>query len=258
MPLMVALLDLEGTEGRVFAFQDGEHYVGRLPQSSIQLPDSSSVSRLHARIYTDEGVWRIEDLRSRNGVTIHGRPIRNAVLSEGDLVGIGEVFFMFTHHGPDDLANHTDQIIALRGRAEDILAEMVARERGSGESAPVVEKKITAGFSKQLVSRAGDNPARAPVVSQMILKKPLPQARVPARAAGTTPPKPVLTARSAPPRPAPKFTPGPAPVYAGPAQTGKLPPAPVVTGPDTTWIIVLCVVGALFIAAVIWKFVGGD
>ena len=54
---------------------DGERTVfGRHPNSQIVL-DNEAVSRHHAQILESHGHFFLEDLKSRNGTLINGRPV---------------------------------------------------------------------------------------------------------------------------------------------------------------------------------------
>jgi len=78
--------------------RDGERFVagtpsllGRDDACDLVLPDSR-VSQHHARMVFDDEGWRFEDLGSRNGSSINGRPTTPGeaqILSEGDLLVLG-------------------------------------------------------------------------------------------------------------------------------------------------------------------------
>lgn len=58
--------------------------------------DSPAVSRRHAQIIYDSNRYFIEDLKSRNGTTVNGRPVRQrTVLRHGDHVEISTLPFTF-------------------------------------------------------------------------------------------------------------------------------------------------------------------
>lgn len=63
--------------------------IGRLPECTIQLTDSS-VSRRHAELRPTEGGWVIADLDSMNGTTVNGDPIGERRLNDSDVIGIGQ------------------------------------------------------------------------------------------------------------------------------------------------------------------------
>jgi len=66
--------------------------IGRLPGLALVLP-SASVSKTHAEIYSDGVALRVRDLGSRNGTFLNHRPIADAPLHEGDVLGIGNYKF---------------------------------------------------------------------------------------------------------------------------------------------------------------------
>src|SRR5712692_9818671 len=59
--------------------------VGRLSGNDVQVP-SQRVSRLHAKIRWENGVWLIEDAESVNGLMYQGSRVERLVLSDGDRV----------------------------------------------------------------------------------------------------------------------------------------------------------------------------
>jgi diguanylate cyclase (GGDEF)-like protein len=69
--------------------------IGRSLDCEIAIVDVG-VSRRHAMI-TQQGDtdYVIQDLGSRNGTTVRGRPITKCVLTDGDRIGVGAMFFRF-------------------------------------------------------------------------------------------------------------------------------------------------------------------
>ena len=100
---MAVLQTLQGlTPGLVFALEGNSITLGRHPDCDIVL-DAAAVSRQHARIILVDGKYYIEDLHSRNGTLLNGRPLlRREPLREHDQLGICDLVFIF-HHGPPDL-----------------------------------------------------------------------------------------------------------------------------------------------------------
>ena len=72
--------------------------IGRAPGLSLVLT-SAPVSKTHAEIYSDGVALRVRDLGSRNGTFLNHRPIADAPLHEGDVLGIGNYEFRIL---PDD------------------------------------------------------------------------------------------------------------------------------------------------------------
>jgi FHA domain len=66
--------------------------IGRAQGCELQI-DSSSVSRHHALLLKGARELIIEDLNSTNGVIVNGRKVSRQLLSDGDLVTIGEIQF---------------------------------------------------------------------------------------------------------------------------------------------------------------------
>jgi DNA-binding NtrC family response regulator len=61
--------------------------IGRTDDCDIVVPDES-VSRLHCIVEACEGGWRVLD-RSRNGVSLNGTRVKEAMLADGDRLGMG-------------------------------------------------------------------------------------------------------------------------------------------------------------------------
>ncbi|TDR43204.1 GAF domain-containing protein [Tahibacter aquaticus] len=71
---------------------DSQRYqVGRTAVCEVQL-DHSSVSRMHAEIVQEGGVWRLTDLGSKNGMRVDGRLVSEASLSSPTWFAIGDVY----------------------------------------------------------------------------------------------------------------------------------------------------------------------
>ncbi|MFN0095602.1 MAG: FHA domain-containing protein [Dehalococcoidia bacterium] len=65
--------------------------IGRAAPCEIAIP-SLQVSREHARIRFRDGVYLLEDLGSRNGTLVNGRPARigGQILEDGDIILLGD------------------------------------------------------------------------------------------------------------------------------------------------------------------------
>jgi SMC interacting uncharacterized protein involved in chromosome segregation len=68
--------------------------IGRAPGCELHV-DSTSVSRHHALILAGTREAIIEDLNSTNGVIVNGRKVTRQVLSDGDILTIGEIQFRY-------------------------------------------------------------------------------------------------------------------------------------------------------------------
>ncbi len=62
--------------------------IGRGPGCDVAL-HNVTVSRRHARLVFRDGAWVIQDLASRNGITVNGTRVGRCQLQPGDRVGLG-------------------------------------------------------------------------------------------------------------------------------------------------------------------------
>jgi hypothetical protein len=67
--------------------------IGRDPASGLRLTHET-VSRVHAELSRQGGMWVLRDLGSTNGTTVNGRRVIGAaVVREGDQIGFGQMAF---------------------------------------------------------------------------------------------------------------------------------------------------------------------
>jgi hypothetical protein len=79
----------------LFPLEGAAVILGRHPACDIVL-ESAAVSRQHARILAVDSNFYLEDLHSRNGTFLNGRPvIQRQLLDENDEVGICDLLFTF-------------------------------------------------------------------------------------------------------------------------------------------------------------------
>lgn len=74
---------------RTFVIPPGLTLVGRHRDCAFQL-DDPSVSRQHALLFSEDGVYTLMDYKSSNGITVNGVRIFRAALRPGDEILIGE------------------------------------------------------------------------------------------------------------------------------------------------------------------------
>ena len=73
--------------------------IGSAPSARLYLP-SKAVSRCHAAVINTDGAVFIRDLASRTKTRVNGRSVKEAELSDGDVVQIARFAFRFTRPGP--------------------------------------------------------------------------------------------------------------------------------------------------------------
>ncbi|MFC9846721.1 FHA domain-containing protein [Streptomyces sp. NPDC060223] len=67
--------------------------IGRDPASGLRL-NHETVSRVHAELSRQGGLWVLRDLGSTNGTTVNGRRVIGAaVVRDGDQIGFGRMTF---------------------------------------------------------------------------------------------------------------------------------------------------------------------
>lgn len=96
--------DLEGTDcvvqiyganlGRKYDLYDAVTTFGRDPSNTIVL-DTDSVSRRHCIVELCDAGRLLRDLESTNGTYLNDIQIRSAILSNGDLIKIGDTIFKY-------------------------------------------------------------------------------------------------------------------------------------------------------------------
>jgi transcriptional regulator of acetoin/glycerol metabolism len=92
-------VDVIRGDARAFA-RDGR-------RATLALADAR-LSRKHARFVRDGEVWRVEDLQSKNGVSVAGRPPSAAPLRDTDTILVGHTMLVFRTIGgeaPDVMRN---------------------------------------------------------------------------------------------------------------------------------------------------------
>lgn len=93
-PRSVVIVDERGSKVDTIRL-NGTLQVGRADACQIQLPDTYA-SSFHARIYSTDGSWYVEDLGSTNGTYLNQRRITApAELRAGDKVRIGKTTLDF-------------------------------------------------------------------------------------------------------------------------------------------------------------------
>jgi len=86
---------LEGPDaGQEYLLEKAVSVVGREKGVDILLSDSA-VSRRHAAIEAEKGVFRLKDLGSTNGTLLSGKKIREGTIRHGDRFRVGNTTLQF-------------------------------------------------------------------------------------------------------------------------------------------------------------------
>ncbi len=127
--------------GQQFSFSEAA-VIGRGAYSDIRI-DDSTVSRRHAEMFCgSDGIWRIHDLGSANGILHRGQPLRGELRIEGsvDLV-IGEVAVTVTtvdSQAPRQAAESSFPQLVERIELLAWIAALPARREGAAALIPQV------------------------------------------------------------------------------------------------------------------------
>ena len=94
-----AVMYLTTADGR-YPLQPGTAIIGRAREAAIRI-DAGGVSRHHARIVVTDTDARVEDLGSKNGTFVDGKPITGScLLQHGSELRVGPVAFTFVRASP--------------------------------------------------------------------------------------------------------------------------------------------------------------
>lgn len=95
-PARALLMRMDGVHaGAVFALDQLPCTIGRHAGNTLRI-DEDSISRFHARISRDEQGFYLEDLQSRNGTYVGGKPVTRHRLKDGEGLTFGtKVAFHF-------------------------------------------------------------------------------------------------------------------------------------------------------------------
>jgi pSer/pThr/pTyr-binding forkhead associated (FHA) protein len=89
------LVAVEGElEGEVYRIFDGENRLGRSSECEVALP-SEWISRQHAMIIHQAGIFAIKPLTDRNATIVNDERIEGTELGDGALVKLGKTTFRF-------------------------------------------------------------------------------------------------------------------------------------------------------------------
>jgi hypothetical protein len=122
--------DLEGLE---ITLVDQEQRIGRAQDNSVVI-DYMRVSRYHARVYTEDGGWAIEDLTSTNGLYVNDKRVEKTALNHGDHLLIASIPFRY------ELSYNQQQVVDEKSSAllEEIEPSVVKKKLNQNPEATIV------------------------------------------------------------------------------------------------------------------------
>lgn len=81
-------------EARRVSIEQFPFRIGRAESADLRV-DSAEVSREHAEIVERNGLWLVRDLGSTNGTQVNGKPIKEMLLADGDILRIAQTELTF-------------------------------------------------------------------------------------------------------------------------------------------------------------------
>ncbi len=96
---MPKLIFTEGVfAGQEIELPDSALIIGRAEEANLVLEDNE-ISGRHAELQPEGDAWRITDLDSSNGTALNGEMVETALLSDGDIITMGETVCTFRTNG---------------------------------------------------------------------------------------------------------------------------------------------------------------
>ncbi len=128
--------------GRTFVISGGEMTLGRISANDVCIP-IPHVSRRHARIVDQDGVWRLFDLKSRNHTYVNGGVVQEHQLEHGDEIAIADHRFVFLTTAADGERGAPDAMPEIlsdpdRGRTVTLRAAIAQDDAPQADSGGVL------------------------------------------------------------------------------------------------------------------------
>jgi transcriptional regulator with GAF, ATPase, and Fis domain len=108
----------------VFLLTERRSLIGRDEGALFQLP-VKAVSRSHAEVAWERGLWIIRDLGSRNGTLVDGHPVRECPLEPMSEVRIGDAILKFVERHAELMADYRIDGVVLGDRARSSSSALV-------------------------------------------------------------------------------------------------------------------------------------
>jgi sigma-54 dependent transcriptional regulator, acetoin dehydrogenase operon transcriptional activator AcoR len=145
-----------------YVFVSPELTIGRDPSNLICVPEQA-VSRQHARIYTRDDRWFLQDLGSRNGTMVDGSYVGEIELEPNHEIRVGDAIFKYVDAGAEKcVAYRIDGKVAGERKAK-LFTELVGGaqlDHIAADIERIAPKELSAvilgetGTGKEVVARA--------------------------------------------------------------------------------------------------------
>ena len=109
------LLKFKNSEIKTIETEKADISIGRNPNSDIHI-DNLGVSKQHARIVKQDGLYVVEDLNSTNGTYVNNKRVARAILNNNDEIHIGKhslIISLETQKGAEADQNFGEKTMVL-------------------------------------------------------------------------------------------------------------------------------------------------
>lgn len=125
MDVNLVLLKKNGSQ-KVIPMPSSVTVIGRQRNCDLRIP-LMSVSKRHCQLSLSDGILKIRDLGSRNGISHNGKAVKEAEIAAGDSIEIGPLKFIFQIDGKPEKIVDPDLITAVLAEV-DGTAEIITKD----------------------------------------------------------------------------------------------------------------------------------
>ena len=146
--------------GIVYTFAENKVTIGRDYKNLILLVDQT-VSRQHAELAFEDGKWFLDDLGSRNGTTLNGKPADRSEVQSMDEIGVGDVLLTFVDQAKPEEPPTTGSTQVLEAPITEVLAtdpvEAISLAQHSNDELRQVNARLLALFQLSNIAAGARN-----------------------------------------------------------------------------------------------------
>ncbi|MCH8830782.1 MAG: GAF domain-containing protein, partial [Planctomycetes bacterium] len=173
------LLVIQGVDqGARFEIDADTVDIGRGIRNQIRILDTE-VSRMHASIQFERGVYVLSDQSSSNGTFVNGEPIRSCALADGDQIQCGRSILVFNLTDTDDESKYVAERVDLQSEANATDQTRIVGELGQDPSSTIIGRLpetapsewVTATANLQALYRISEEAVRPSISLDQLLRR---------------------------------------------------------------------------------------
>ena len=115
--------------GTTYPLLDKKMTIGRAPDCELRVDIDGPASRYHAEIYPSGNTWCIKDLGSLNGTRVNKEKIKDAKLSPGDRILVGDSIFEFLADAPESTAADSGELAPENEAIRNLIDRMSVKTK---------------------------------------------------------------------------------------------------------------------------------